>query len=180
MANDTRPMMTDANEESWGAYDNNHNATVYDYLNPNSSGVYPLPVPDSSFSNNHGNGGTSAQSGSGNFGPQESMEAVENPQSNEEVYQGSFEAVLANNLGYYVTIDFLIGTTELTSRSGILYAVGNNFVTLYEPDSNQYIVCDLFSVKFVTFFRSDPRNRPMSYNNYGYNRGRSGGMGRRY
>ncbi|MBR5236811.1 MAG: hypothetical protein IKW06_05540 [Clostridia bacterium] len=178
MANETRPMMNDANEENWGAYDNNRYAAS-DFMNYDASGVYPFPIPDSTFSNNHGNDTASTQSASGNFGPQESMEAVGNPQNNEEVYQGSFQAVLANNLGYYVTIDFLIGTTEITSKSGILYAVGNNFVTLYEPDSNQYIVCDLFSVKFVTFFRSDPRSQQMSYNNYGYNRNR-GGMGRRY
>lgn len=100
----------------------------------------------------------------GSFRPEESAASISNPQSVEEAYQGSFLSVLEQNLGYYVVIDFLIGTTELISRSGILYAAGNNFVTLYEPDSNHYVVCDLFSIKFVTFY---PGYSPYSRNGNG-------------
>ncbi len=88
--------------------------------------------------------------------PQESPEAVGNPQNNQEVYGGSFQAALQNNLGYFVVIEFLIGTNGLTEKEGILFAVGNNFVTLYEQETDRYIVCDLFSIKFVTFFRQSP------------------------
>lgn len=103
--------------------------------------------------------------------PQESASAVENPQNLEEVYLGSFLSVLRDNLGYYVVIEFLIGTSNLTEKEGILYAVGNNFVTLYEQETDRYIVCDLFSIKFVTFYNqtSRPRSRMTGYNN------RSGG-----
>ena len=91
-----------------------------------------------------------------NLSPQESPDAVGNPQNNQEVYAGSFQAALQNNLGYFVVIAFLIGTNGLTEKEGILYAVGNNFVTLYEQETDRYIVCDLFSIKFVTFFRQSP------------------------
>ncbi len=91
-----------------------------------------------------------------NLSPQESPEAVGNPQNTEEAYAGSFQAALQNNLGYFVVIEFLIGTDSLTEKEGILYAVGNNFVTLYEQETDRYIVCDLFSIKFVTFFRQSP------------------------
>lgn len=91
-----------------------------------------------------------------NLAPQESSEAVGNPQNTQEAYAGSFQAALQNNLGYFVVIEFLIGTNGLTEKEGILYAVGNNFVTLYEQETDRYIVCDLFSIKFVTFFRQSP------------------------
>lgn len=91
-----------------------------------------------------------------NLSPQESPEAVGNPQSTQEAYMGSFQAALQNNLGYFVVIEFLIGTNGLTEKEGVLYAVGNNFVTLYEQETDRYIVCDLFSIKFVTFFRQSP------------------------
>ena len=91
-----------------------------------------------------------------NLSPQESPEAVGNPQNTQEAYAGSFQAALQNNLGYFVVIEFLIGTNGLTEKEGILYAVGNNFVTLYEQETDRYIVCDLFSIKFVTFFRQSP------------------------
>ena len=41
------------------------------------------------------------------------------------------------------------------------YAVGNNYVTLYQDLEDRYVVCDLYSIKFVTFYntRSTPRGR---------------------
>lgn len=103
------------------------------------------------------------------------------PRTLEQVYQDSFQAVLASNLGYYVVIEFLIGTSNLTEKEGILYAVGNNFVTLYEAETNRYIVCDLFSVKFVTIYNQTtrPRSRMNHTLNRTANSPTSGGMGRR-
>ncbi|MBE7021916.1 MAG: hypothetical protein E7414_01690 [Ruminococcaceae bacterium] len=103
------------------------------------------------------------------------------PQNLEQAYQDSFQAVLANNLGYYMVIEFLIGTSNLTEKEGILYAVGNNFVTLYEAETNRYIVCDLYSVKFVTIYNQTtrPRSRMNNTLNRTANSPTSGGMGRR-
>ncbi|MBE7010122.1 MAG: hypothetical protein E7418_01370 [Ruminococcaceae bacterium] len=103
-------------------------------------------------------------------------------QSIEQAYQDSFQAVLAANIGYYVVIEFLIGTSNLTEKEGLLYAVGNNFVTLYEAETNRYIVCDLFSIKFVTIYNQ--RTRPRSRMNNSLNRAAnsptsSGNYGRR-
>jgi len=141
---ETRDQMLNAPDRMWTA-------------SPGDYDARSISGSDRLYMNQDGNNmtGNNNQSPNSNFGPSESPETVGNPQNNQEVYYGSFQAVLQNNLGYYVVIDFLIGTSEITSRSGILYAVGNNFVTLYEPDSNQYIVCDLFSVKFVTFYPGD-------------------------
>lgn len=85
----------------------------------------------------------------------ESQQAVENPQNNEEVYLASFNSILAENIGAYVVVEFLIGTDNLVSKEGILYNAGNNFITIYNDVDNYYTVCDLYSVKFVNFF--DPR-----------------------
>jgi len=106
---------------------------------------------------------------------------IENAQNIEQAYQDSFQAILAANLGYYVVVEFLIGTSNLTEKEGILYAVGNNFVTLYEAETNRYIVCDLFSVKFVTIYnqRTRPRSRMNSSLNRTANAPVSTGIGRR-
>lgn len=103
---------------------------------------------------------------SSSFLPQEPLMMAGNPQTAEEAYLGSFLAVLQDNLGYYVVIEFLIGTSGLTEKEGILYSAGNNFVTLYEQETNRYIVCDLYSIKFVTFYNqtSRPRSRMLSNN----------------
>lgn len=80
--------------------------------------------------------------------------------------EGSFQQVLAANLGHYVQIDFLVGVQTLVRRSGIIYAVGRSFVVLYDETNRNFVMCDVFSAKFVAFFATRPApgvlpNNPM-------------------
>lgn len=78
-------------------------------------------------------------------------------------FQGSMQQILSENLGQFVVIEFLIGTQAMTEKMGILYSVGRGFVVLYEELQNRYVVCDIFSIKFVTFY--EPGERPRGYFN---------------
>lgn len=75
-----------------------------------------------------------------------------------ESFQGSMQQVLQDNLGSYVSVDFLIGTQNFITKQGLLFWVGSQFIVLYEESNQQYVVCDIFAIKFVTFFI--PGNRP--------------------
>ena len=77
---------------------------------------------------------------------------------NTQAMQGSLQQFLADNLGQYVLVEFLIGTQNIEHKAGILYAVGRSVLTLFEEQSQTFVVCDMFSVKFVTFFM--PGRRP--------------------
>ena len=66
--------------------------------------------------------------------------------------QGTMQQVLSDNLGRYVVVDFLVGVDTIARRVGILESVGRSFLVLYEEISDSYQVCDIFSVKFVSFF----------------------------
>ena len=66
-------------------------------------------------------------------------------------FQGSMQQVLQENVGKYVIVEFLIGTSGMTSRQGLLYYVGAQFLVLYDEFESRFVVCDIFSVKFVTF-----------------------------
>lgn len=66
-------------------------------------------------------------------------------------FQGSMQQVLSENLGSYVVVDFVIGTSNLVTRQGVLHYVGAQFLVLYDDIYLSYIVCDMFSIKFVTF-----------------------------
>ncbi len=68
-----------------------------------------------------------------------------------EVYNGSFQKILSMNLNQYVICDFLVGTNNIVSKAGILYAVGEKTVVLYQQSIDAYIVCDIFNIKFVSF-----------------------------
>ena len=76
---------------------------------------------------------------------------------------GSMQQFLSENLGQYVVIEFLVGTQALTTKAGVLYAVGTSVVTLYQELSQTFVTCDIFSVKFVTFYL--PGHRPWQVNN---------------
>lgn len=71
---------------------------------------------------------------------------------------GSIQYILAKNIGNFVVIEFLIGTERLMRKQGLLYFVGTSFVTLYDDQLNNFLVCDIFSIKFVYFFF--PGDRP--------------------
>ncbi len=79
--------------------------------------------------------------------------------------QDTFAEILSANIGAYVLIQFLIGTTSLVDKEGYLYAVGQNFVTIYEPLDDRYVVCDLYAVKFVSIFNSLPAGSGARTNN---------------
>ncbi len=61
---------------------------------------------------------------------------------------------LQSSIGYYVVCDFLVGTQLLETRDGILNSVGINFLVLYQPELDRYIVCDLYALKFITIYNS--------------------------
>ena len=75
-----------------------------------------------------------------------------------EAMRGSLQQMLADNLGLYVVCEFLVGTQAMTRKEGVLYHVGRSYLTLYEELSQNFIVCDIYSLKFVTFYL--PGQRP--------------------
>ena len=58
-------------------------------------------------------------------------EVITDPISMEEAYRGSLKAMLKKNVGNYVVATFLVGTQSTTSWEGILYDVGNDYMTIY-------------------------------------------------
>lgn len=82
---------------------------------------------------------------------------IQNPLSVEEAHEGSIKAMLARNEGNYVVATFLIGTQGTVSWEGILYDVGNDFITIYQPGRERYIVIDIYALKYIEFY--DTRRR---------------------
>lgn len=75
-------------------------------------------------------------------------------------YADSFADILMRSIGYYVTCEFLVGNSGLEEKSGYLYAAGVNFLTLHDPENQRYIICDLYSVKFVTIHANHVTEQP--------------------
>lgn len=86
-------------------------------------------------------------------------DVIESPATNAEVYAGSTKAMLRRNLGNYVVATFLVGTQNTVSWEGVLYDVGNDYVTIYQPGRDRYIVNDIYSLRYTEFY--DVRRRQL-------------------
>lgn len=59
---------------------------------------------------------------------------------------------LATKIGLYIKVEFLIGTNMLIDREGFLTEVGISYIVLKESASNDLVMCDIYSIKFVRIF----------------------------
>ena len=84
---------------------------------------------------------------------------VNSPSNVQEAYMGTLKATLRQNKGAYMVGTFLVGTQNTVSFEGILYEVGNDYVTIYQPGRDRYIVCDIYSLRYMEFYDTRRRER---------------------
>ena len=57
---------------------------------------------------------------------------------------------LKSNIGKNIRAEFIIGSNQYVDKTGKLLEVGINYFVLEDYVSHAHIMCDLYSVKFVT------------------------------
>lgn len=63
------------------------------------------------------------------------------------------QGYLQKHIGQSMRVEFLIGAdSTMIDRNGVLMEVGESFIVLQPPDSDDLLMCDLYSIKFVTIF----------------------------
>ncbi len=62
------------------------------------------------------------------------------------------QGYLKSVIGEKMRVDFLIGTNTLVDKAGTLMSVGIDHIVLQEAESDDLLVCDLYSIKFVKIF----------------------------
>ena len=111
------------------------------------------------------------------------VEVIEAPTSRDEAYRGSWKALLSRYEGSYVVATFLVGTQNTVSWEGILFDVGNDYLTIYQESRDRYIVSDYYSLKFIEFYDIQRRRRCAEllredgWQSNGLSDSMSGGMG---
>ena len=63
-----------------------------------------------------------------------------------------FNQFLSTQIGRRIKADFLIGTNMLLDKTGVLLEVGANYILINETATDDYVVCDYYSLKFVTIY----------------------------
>lgn len=66
----------------------------------------------------------------------------------EDYIQGYLRTVI----GRYVKVEFILGTNMLIDREGTLVDVGIDHIVLREPETDDLVVADLYSIKFVRIY----------------------------
>jgi len=82
-------------------------------------------------------------------GTQEHAIAPGSPIVNNPLYNQGW---LQGQIGKYIRVAFLLGTNTFQDRGGTLQEVGISFIVLKETSTNNLIMCDIYSIKFVTVF----------------------------
>lgn len=67
-------------------------------------------------------------------------------------------AYLSQFIGHWIRADFFIGDT-IEQRVGVLHEVGASYFILEAIEPQTLLVCDMFSVKFVTIILDDDLSR---------------------
>lgn len=62
------------------------------------------------------------------------------------------QGYLKTKIGKKVRISFLLGTNTFQDRTGTLLDVGISYVVIQDIDTNTQTLCDIYSIKFVTFY----------------------------
>ena len=101
--------------------------------------------------------GQMTQNSSLNMNNRLPSEVIESPTTVNEAYLGSLKAMLHRNKGNYIVATFLVGTQNTVSWEGILYEVGNDYITIYQPGRDRYIVTDMYSLKYMEFYDTQRR-----------------------
>ena len=116
------------------------------------------PIRENQYSNTNEQNVTPEQSGAQTqnkipapmpMNPSDFEQAPGSPTTLDTQYTQGY---LKTKIGKKVRISFLIGTSTFQDRSGTLLDVGISYVIIQDIDTNTQTLCDIYSIKFVTFY----------------------------
>lgn len=62
------------------------------------------------------------------------------------------QGYLRTQIGKRVKVEFLIGTNMFVDREGTLMDVGASYIIIQEAETDDLLLCDMYSIKFVKFY----------------------------
>lgn len=59
---------------------------------------------------------------------------------------------IRTQIGRRVSIDFLVGSSTMVTKTGYLLGVATNYILLNELDTDDITACDFYNIKFIRFY----------------------------
>lgn len=84
--------------------------------------------------------------------------------TNGTVDPSTIQEIISLSVGSYAVVEFLVGTQNIIRKEGVITSVGVSWLLLYDETTGTTMVCDMYSVKFITYFDSD--KKPADTNNF--------------
>ena len=139
---------------------NNRNSTSVNWLESGSSRNIPRrpmtdesPMPESpprpAQTVGHAGAGTPGPAAQDDGAPSDMVRFCQGPPPVTDRWY--IPGYLMENIGSMIRAEFYVGSAMYTDRVGKLLEVGVNYFVLEEVISGNRVMCDLYSVKFVTF-----------------------------
>lgn len=86
------------------------------------------------------------------------------PQANPTLDYDSLQYMngfLRTQIGKYVEVEFLVGTSNRVMRTGRLIGVGVNYILLLDVETQDIVSCDFYNIKFVKFYYRSSASIPV-------------------
>lgn len=62
------------------------------------------------------------------------------------------QGFLQTQIGRHVKVEFILGTGMFVDREGDLVKVGTDYIIIQETETDDYLLCDIYSIKFIRFY----------------------------
>ena len=59
---------------------------------------------------------------------------------------------IRTQIGRRVSVDFLVGSNSIVTKTGYLLGVATNYILINELDTDDITACDFYNVKFIRFY----------------------------
>ncbi len=112
------------------------------------TGMPPIPTVDFPGTAGTMPTGIGAMPLTSGAGPLDFQALTQTPIMDIEYTQG----YLRTQIGQRVKVEFLIGTNMFMDREGTLLDVGVSYIIIQEVDTDDHLLCDIYSIKFVRFY----------------------------
>ncbi len=126
------------------------NIPMYGPIQPPMMPIQPLAGTSPMPSTNETTSGTATQVPQTTTPDQNFVMAPGSPVSQDVLYTQGY---LRTQIGKKVRIEFLIGTCSLNDRVGTLLEVGISYVIIRPIETDDKMLCDIYSIKFVTIYQ---------------------------
>lgn len=125
---------------------------MYQPITPQQAAMYPTPAVVAAENQGEISQGNNENADMSNMPLADLITDFSNPYPVTRESIQYLNGFIRTQIGRRVSIDFLIGSNTIETKSGYLLAVAANYILINELDTNDVTACDFYNIKFIRFY----------------------------